>query len=210
MTPLFWLRWVRRICAALVAVAVLVVGTTAFRVWWVARQDARPHSDAIIVMGAAQYNGTPTEIFAARLQHAAALYRAHVAPRVITVGGREPGDRTTEGATGAAYLRRSGIATAALVPVGVGSDTYASLAAAAHVMRVKGWHTAVIVTDPWHALRSRTMARDLGIRAVTSPDRTGPVVRSRSTEWRYVGRETLAYLSYQVFGASSIKGPPAA
>lgn len=211
MTPFFWLRLLRRLVFAVITVAVLVFAVTAFRVWKVAREDSHPRSDAIIVMGAAQYNGTPSNILAARLDHAAELYRDRVAPHVLTLGGGEPGDITTEGAAGARYLERHGIARTAVVAVGTGNDTYSSLRAAASVMRAHHWSTAVIVTDPWHSLRSRSMARDLGIKAVTSPTRSGPVVQSRATEWHYIWRESLAYLYYEVFGASTeLKGPAAA
>lgn len=211
MTPRFWLRWCARLVVAVVVGVVLLFGITAFRVWHVARQDAHPRSDVILVMGAAQYNGRPTEIFAARLDHALALFKLGVAPRILTVGGREVGDRTTEGAAGASYLRAHGVPAAALEPVGQGNDTYTSLQAAQRLMSAHHWTTAVIVTDPWHCLRSRTMARDLGIHAETSPVRSGPVVHTRATEFHYVWRETLAYLYYEIFGAShELKGPPAA
>jgi uncharacterized SAM-binding protein YcdF (DUF218 family) len=210
VTPLAVLRWVRRIVGALLAIVVVVVGVTAVRVWYVAREDSHPRSDVIIVLGAAQLDGRPTNIFAARLDHAAALFKEGVAPRVITVGGGQPGDRTTEGAAGARYLDAHGVPADALVPIGQGDDTYTSLQAAEVTMKRHGWHSAVLVTDPWHSLRSRTMARDLGMKAETSPVSTGPVVRSRSTEVHYVWRETLAYLYYKLFGGERHKGPRAA
>ncbi|MFL6136277.1 MAG: YdcF family protein [Frankiaceae bacterium] len=209
MTPLRWWKWVKRVVLLLLSVVVLLFAVTAVRVWYVARQDDHPRSDVIIVLGAAQLNGKPTNIFAARLDHAAQLYRLHVAPRIITVGGNLPGDRTTEGAAGARYLADHKVPSTALVPVGEGSDTYTSLQAAASVMRQHRWRSAVVVTDPWHSLRSRTMARDLGIEAETSPVTTGPVVRDRSTELRYIWRETLAYLYYEILGGHR-KGPRAA
>jgi uncharacterized SAM-binding protein YcdF (DUF218 family) len=196
----------RRIIAALLAIALLILGTTAFRVWWVARQDHHPHSDAIVVLGASQFDGKPSTVFRARLQHAKALYEAGVAPRVITLGGGAPGDRTTEADAGALFLRDRGVDT---LPLGKGRNTLQSLEALRIEFRKEGWHTAVLVTDPWHELRARRMASDLGIKAVTSPTRTGPAVRDRGTELRYVARETAAYLYYRVFGESSEAGPHA-
>src|SRR3954452_23153814 len=153
MTPLWWWKWLKRVVLLLLSVVVLLFAVTAVRVWYVARQDDHPRSDVIIVLGAAQLNGKPTNIFAARLDHAAQLYRLHVAPRIITVGGNLPGDRTTEGAAGARYLADHKVPSTALVPVGEGSDTYTSLQAAASVMRQHRWRSAVVVTDPWHSLR---------------------------------------------------------
>ena len=200
-------KTVRRVLAAVVLLAFAVVAGTAFRVWWVARQDDRPRSDAIIVLGASQFDGRPSAVFRARLDHAKQLYDAGVAPRIVTVGGGRPGDRFTEAEAGARYLRNKGASS--VVAVGIGSDTLRSLKAADQRFEAEGWHSAVIVTDPWHALRSRRMAQDLGIRASSSPARSGPAVASRGTEVRYVARETAAYLYYRVFHRSSDAGPRA-
>jgi vancomycin permeability regulator SanA len=204
---LLFSKTVRRVLAVLVLVPVVVLGATAFRVWWVARQDDRPHSDAIVVLGASQFNGRPSAVFRARLDHAASLYRAGVAPRVVTVGGGRTGDRFTEAEAGKRYLATVGVTD--VVAVGVGSDTLTSVKALAVVYGKQGWKSAVLVTDPWHCLRSRRMAQDLGIRAATSPTRSGPANASRSTEIRYVARETAAYLYYRVFHRSSDAGPRA-
>jgi uncharacterized SAM-binding protein YcdF (DUF218 family) len=196
----------RRLVALVLLAVLAVLGGTAARVWWVARQDARPVSDAIVVLGASQFDGRPSAVFRARLDHAADLYDAGVAPVVVTVGGGQPGDRTTEGAAGAAYLSGKGVKALA---VGEGSDTLQSLRALDRVYAERGWRTAVLVTDPWHSLRARRMATDLGLDAVTSPTRSGPAVQTRSTELRYIARETAAYLYYRAFHRSSDAGPDA-
>jgi uncharacterized SAM-binding protein YcdF (DUF218 family) len=182
------------------------VGLTAYRVWSVAREDHRGHADVVLVLGASQFNGRPSEVFAARLKHAADLYEGGVAPRIVTVGGKRSGDRFTEAAAGVNYLHNLGVPSSALVAVGEGHDTLTSLRAAAAELDKRGWTSAVVVTDPWHSLRSRRIARDLGIHAQTSPTRTGPAVRSRSTEWHYIARETAAYLYYRLFHRSSDSG----
>lgn len=197
---------VRRVLAALVVVVLLVLGGTAARVWWVARQDHHPRSDAIVVLGASQFDGKPSTVFRARLQHAKALFDDGVAPRVVTVGGGAPGDRYTEAEAGARFLRERGVE---VIAVGKGRNTLQSLQALQAEFKQRGWSSAVLVTDPWHELRSGRMASDLGIDASGSPTRTGPAVRDRATEVRYVARETAAYLYYRVFGASSEAGPQA-
>jgi uncharacterized SAM-binding protein YcdF (DUF218 family) len=199
-------RLVRRLAAGAVVAVLLVVGGTAASIWWVARRDDRPGSDAIVVLGAAQFDGRPSSVFKARLQHARALYEDGVAPRVITVGGGRPGDRTTEAEAGAAFLRERDVEA---LPVPQGRDTLGSLEAVRAVMAERGWRTAVLVTDPWHSLRSRAMARDQGIVAETSPTRAGPSVRTRGTQLRYIARETAAYLFYRARGRSSGGGPSA-
>ena len=202
----FALRWIRRLVSAAVVLVLLVVGGTAASVWWTARQDDRPRSDAIIVLGASQFDGEPSSVFKARLQHAKALYDDGVAPRVITVGGGAPGDRTTEADAGAAFLQKRDVE---VVAVPEGRNTLQSLEAAEAYMSEQGWDSAILVTDPWHSLRSRTMARDQGIEAETSPTRAGPSVRTRGTQARYIARETAAYLYYRVLGRSGEAGPRA-
>jgi uncharacterized SAM-binding protein YcdF (DUF218 family) len=175
-------------------------------VWWVARQDHHPRSDAIVVLGASQFDGKPSAVFRARLQHAKALYDAGVATRVVTLGGGAPGDRYTEADAGARFLRERGVDA---VAVPEGRNTLQSLKALQREFRAKGWRTAVLVTDPWHELRTHRMASDLHLSTTTSPTRTGPAIRNRGTELRYIARETAAYLYYRLFGASSEAGPQA-
>ena len=126
--------------------------------------------------------------------------------RVVILGGRAAGDRFTEAEAGARFLSERGVET---VAVGEGRNTLQSLKALDAEFDRRGWRSAVLVTDPWHSLRSRRMATDLGIDAVTSPTRTGPAVRTRAVEVRYIARETAAYLYYRVFRGSSEAGPRA-
>lgn len=203
MSPL---RWAFRTVVLLLVAAVGIVGLTAFRVWSVAREDHRGHADAVLVLGASQFDGRPSEVFEARLKHAAALFAAGVAPRIVTVGGKRQGDRFTEAQAGANYLSEHGVPRSAVEVVGEGNDTLASLRAAAELFHQRKWSTAVIVTDPWHSLRSRRIARDVGIEAQTSPTRSGPANQSRATELHYVIRETGAYLYYRIFHRGSGSG----
>lgn len=198
------MRWTIRIVLALIAFVVVVAGYVAGHIMWVAGHDSRPHSDAIVVLGASQYNGTPSPVFAARLDHAKALYDAHIASRIVTVGGNQPGDITTEAQAGQDYLVRKGVPGNAILPVRTGRDTLQSMRAVADVFKTRGWKTAVLVTDPWHCLRARTMARDSGIDASTSPEHTGPAVGSFTTNVHYIARETLAYVYYSLFGDDNV------
>jgi len=198
---------VGRIAAALLVAVGLIVGATAVNIWWTARQDERPVADAILVLGSAQYNGTPSPIFEARLDHALDLYNAGVAPLVITVGGRRDGDLFTEAEAGLSWLAREGIPEEALRAVPDGADTLQSIQAVAALFAEQGLSTAVLVTDPWHALRATRIAQDAGIVASSSPTRQGPAVQTRSTQFRYIVRETAAYLVYRLTG-SSVAGAP--
>ena len=195
--------------AAGVSLSLLLLAVSGGYVWWFARQDDRRASDAIVVLGAAQFDGRPSSVFTARLVHARDLWRDDVAPRIITVGGNQAGDRFTEASSGKRWLADNGVPARHVVAVRSGTDTLSSVTAVRKEMRDRRWSTAVIVTDPWHALRTRSMARDRGIDAVLSPTRRGPAVRTRDTEIRYVARETLAYLYWKTFHRSTDAGPNA-
>jgi uncharacterized SAM-binding protein YcdF (DUF218 family) len=186
-----------RLVLGAVLVAALVVGGTLFRVWQVARVDDRDKADIVVVLGAAQYDGTPSAVLSSRLDHAARLWRAGVAPVIVTVGGRRVGDAYTEADAGRNYLTSYGIPRNAVVAIGEGRDTLESLQAVARQVGTAGWHTAVIVSDPWHSLRARTMAGDLGLTSWTSPTRSGPIVQTRTIQARYIARESAALLHYR-------------
>jgi uncharacterized SAM-binding protein YcdF (DUF218 family) len=186
-----------RLVFGAVLVGALVVGGTLFRVWQVARVDDRDSADIVVVLGAAQYDGTPSAVLGSRLDHAARLWRDGVAPVIVTVGGRRDGDTYTEAEAGRNYLTSYGIPQEAVVPVGEGRDTLESLRAVARRAGTEGWRTAVLVSDPWHSLRARTMADDLGLAAWTSPTRSGPIVQTRSIQAQYIVRESAALLYYR-------------
>jgi uncharacterized SAM-binding protein YcdF (DUF218 family) len=196
----------RIVFAAVLAFFLLVV-STALAIWWTARQDSRPTSDAIVVLGSAQYNGVPSSIFEARLEHARKLYEEGVAPVIVTVGGKADGDQFTEAEAGRDYLAETGVPAEALLAVPLGVDTLESIRAVADTYAEQGWTTAVLVSDPWHALRAERMAEDAGIDAESSPTRQGPAVQTRATQFRYILRETAAYLLYRATG-ESVAGAP--
>ena len=172
---------IARVVLAAVLAFVLLVGSTALAIWWNARQDERPVSDAIVVLGSAQYNGVPSSIFEARLEHAKALYDDGVAPVIVTVGGKAAGDQFTEAEAGEEYLAGAGVPSDALLAVPEGVDTLESMRAVADAFDQNGWSTAVLVTDPWHAMRAQRMAEDSGMQATSSPTRQGPAVQTRAT-----------------------------
>ncbi len=191
-------RWTRRTLVGAIVIAVLLVGGTAVRVWQVARiNDTRP-ADAIVVLGAAQYSGVPSSVFEARLEQAAKLYDRGVAPVVVTVGGKQVGDLYTEAASGKKYLISRGVPADAIIAVEEGADTLRSIEGVARVMGENSMTSAVLVSDPWHSLRTRTMARDAGIDSWTAPTRQGPAVFTRESQIHGIARETGALLWYQL------------
>ena len=138
------------------------------------RDDAKP-SDAIIVLGAAQFDGRPSKILAARLDHAIDLYRRHIAPVVVVTGGKQPGDRFTEAGTAATYLHEHDVPETAILRETTGRSSWESLASAARFLKARNLTHVVLVSDPYHAARIEDIAHEVGLHAVTSPTRTSPI-----------------------------------
>lgn len=160
-----------------VALGVLVILPAAYYLATLAQvvrtggeHDAGP-ADAIVVLGAAQYDGRPSPQLAARLDHVVTLWRAGVAPLVVVTGGNRPGDRFTEAEASARYLEGAGIPAEAVIEVGAGTTTHESIAAAAPVMAGRGIESVALVTDPYHALRSRLIveAEGFDVDVATTP-----------------------------------------
>jgi uncharacterized SAM-binding protein YcdF (DUF218 family) len=182
---------------------VLLLGVTATAVWRAAHTDDASRVDgvdAILVLGAAQYDGTPSPVFRGRLQHAALLYRDGRSDTVVVLGGSAPGDRTSEADAGRSWLiETEGLPADDVVASAVGGTTLESLEAAVGWMRERGLETAFLVSDPWHNLRIKRMASDLGITAYASATWRSAAITERTRFGGYV-RETFAYLAYRVFG----------
>lgn len=191
------LRLALRLLALLAVVALAVPFVVAARVWWVGRQDDPRASDVILVLGTAQFDGDPSEIFQSRLEHAHDLYDEGYAPRIVTVGGSQPGDRFTEAEAARGFLVDAGVPAEDLVAVGEGSDTLGSVEAVRDVMEQQGWTSALVVTDPWHTLRTVTMVEDAGIEAAASPAPDGPTYGAEVVP-HYLVRETGALMFYRL------------
>jgi uncharacterized SAM-binding protein YcdF (DUF218 family) len=199
--------WFRRhpVWTILAVVALLAFGLIAFSaitVWRAAHHDGAAdieHADAIVVLGAAQYDGVPSPLFQGRLDHAVLLWDQGKADLVITVGSKQVGDRHTEAEAGRTYLISQGVPEDSVVAIAIGHSTYQSLQAAANEMQRRGIRSALLVSDPWHNARLNTMASDLGIDGYASATWTSAAASESSRAEGYV-RETFAYLYYRIFG----------
>ena len=185
-----------------VLAAIVVLVGTGVAVWRAAHNDeARrvDHVDVIAVLGAAEYDTRPSPVLEGRLRHALRLYQRHFADRILTLGGKQPGDVSTEAEAGAMWLEENGVPADAVSAESVGNDTLESIRGAVEFMRGHGLDTVFLVSDPWHNLRIRRMARDLGVTAYVSATWTSA---ARTHETRFDGyvRETFAYLDYRFFG----------
>ena len=157
-------------------------------------EDSTP-TDVIVVLGAAQFWGKPSPVLQARLARARELYRDGLAPRIVTVGGNQPGDLTTEAQVGKSWLVAAGVRASDVSVVPTGHDTLASLTAVAQLMAARGWDSATIVSDPAHLARSLAMAEALGMDAHGAATTSGS---GSSLTVDYVARETAGLLYFWV------------
>jgi uncharacterized SAM-binding protein YcdF (DUF218 family) len=155
------------------------------------RVDNRSPTDAIVVLGAAQYAGRPSPVLRARLDHAAALWGEGIAPRVIVTGGIGTGDTTSEAEVGRMYLLAKGVADSAILLERAGRTTGQSVKAVAAMLRERKLESATLVSDPFHSLRLKVLAARHGFRGTTSPTRTSPISKTLRTQLRYVLHESV-------------------
>lgn len=191
-------RVLRSLLLGALLAAVLLPAVVAVRVVQVAERDERVSADAIVVLGASQLDGRPGAVLEARLQHALGLWQDGLAPVIVTTGGNQEGDRFTEAGSGRDWLVDHGVPAGAVVAVPVGQDTYDSLVPVAELARESDWDGVLVVSDPWHVYRIRTMADTLALPvAGSSPTRSGPSTEDTGRVISYVTRETAAVLAHQ-------------
>jgi uncharacterized SAM-binding protein YcdF (DUF218 family) len=180
----------RMLTVAVVALfALWVISATAVLIW-ASRDEARP-AQAIVVLGAAQYAGKPSPVLRARLDHALDLWNRHLAALLILTGGTGAGDTTSEAAVGRTYARKRGVPDSAILVENEGRTTSESMRAVAGMLEVRGLQTALLVSDPFHMLRLRILARRFGFTPYTSPTRTSPISPNREERWKYIFSESL-------------------
>lgn len=169
-------RWIGRFVLAAVLVLVGYLVLTFVQVLSASRDDDRVRSDAIVVLGAAQYDGTPSPVLRQRLDHALDLYRDGVAGRIVLTGGKQAGDRFTEAYAGYRYLTGRGVPGDDLLVVTDGSSTWDSLRAAERVLRREGLDRVTLVSDSYHSRRLLGVAGEVGLDAGVSPSGAAPTV----------------------------------
>lgn len=157
---------------------------------WGSVDNAR-QADAIVVLGAAQYDGKPSPVLRARLDHALELWRGGLASRLILTGGKGTGDTTSEAAVGRIYAQRHGVPDSSILLETGGRTTRESMQTVAGLMVSKGLHSAILVSDPFHMLRLWILARRFGIMPYTSPTRTSPISPNREQRWKYILGESI-------------------
>jgi len=183
-----FLRWI------LIGMAVCVAGwlATLGAIYLFGRRDTARPAGAIVVLGAAQYDGKPSPVLKARLDHALALYRRGVADTLIMTGGTGTGDTVSEAVVSKRYVVKQGVPEGVVLTERAGMTSLQSMRGVSTIMERHGLGSAVLVSDPFHMLRLRLLAIRVGIRAYTSPTRTSPISRNPAQERRHVLRESFS------------------
>jgi uncharacterized SAM-binding protein YcdF (DUF218 family) len=194
---------------AAVVIVCLSAAATTVRIWQQGDQDERRPADAIVVLGAAQYDGRPSPVFEARLAHAVALFHQGLASVFVVTGGRIPGDRTTEAAVARQYAIAHGVPAEAIIGEDQARNTLTSMRSVAALLQERGLHSALFVSDPTHMLRVLRMAADLGIEGYGSPTTTSPTMADPVSELQATVHELGALGVYFVTGGDPEAGAAA-
>ena len=199
---MFIFKLIRRVISFILLLVIVIPLYVAGSIWYTAKNTKPEKSDVILVMGAAQFDGRPSEVLLARLDQTKSIFKAGLAPRIYTIGGGAPGDRTTEAAASRTWLINNGISKKNILAIATGRDTLSSTKAYVEQMRKAKFSSVVIVTDPYHCYRAIKMAKDRGIKSTCSAVESGPAANSGI---KYLARETGAYLAYVTVGRLGIK-----
>jgi uncharacterized SAM-binding protein YcdF (DUF218 family) len=198
------LRPVLQLIATGLIASVALIAYAAYRINVQGDLDEQRPADAIVVLGAAQFNGLPSSVFEARLQHAVDLYHQHVAAYLIVTGGKLPADRTTEAATARTWAVAHGVPAEAILWEDRGRNTLESMEAVGTIFRDRGFTTGIFVSDRTHMLRVIRMASDQGIVAWGSPTATSPTDLDGLRRSRAILHEIAGLAAYFIGGGQLV------
>lgn len=184
------MRLLRKLVSALLLGAFLWLLVLLSIFLFARRNEANP-ADAIVVLGAAQYDGRPSPVLRARLDHAVALFDSGFAPRLILTGGVGVGDTVSEAEVSRRYAVRQGVPDERILTEQGGLSSGESMSEVVRLMEQHDLGSAILVSDPFHMLRLRLLALRHGMRAYSSPTRTSPISMDSAEEWRHILRESL-------------------
>jgi uncharacterized SAM-binding protein YcdF (DUF218 family) len=196
------LRWALRIAILVLAGIVVYFGVTFVQVWLTSRQYDPHPAGAILVMGAAQDNCTPTLDLRARLNQALTLYHQGYAHLIMVTGSKQPGDKCTEAQSGAMYLEARGVPSSDILQAG-GNDSYENIADAVPALQAHNARVVLVTTDPFHEHRSMAIASSLGLTPSPTPTQTSPI-KGWST-FSYFAKETIGVGFGRIIGYNHVE-----
>ncbi len=189
-------HWVGKVLWLAILVLVLWAAWVSWEIHHVAEVDEARPADAIAVFGAAEYEGKPSPVFRARLEHTLQLYQRGIAPMIITLGGEDDMEHS-EGGVGRDYLEAHGVPAKAIVPETLSASTEESVTRLAAIAREKNLRTLVVVSDATHLFRIRELCRAQGLTVYTSP-RVAAAGLSRGEKLKRLGHEVLTYTLWKL------------
>jgi uncharacterized SAM-binding protein YcdF (DUF218 family) len=185
------IRGLRRLLLAILVGVAIAYIVSFVMVLVVSRRDQRQEADAIVVLGAAQYNGRPSPVLKARLDHAVTLFQAELSSLIVVTGGTAQGDSESEATVSRRYLLAHGIPDPAIVVRPEGRSTVASMEAVGRWLEKRDLRSVLLVSDPFHMCRLRFEARRMNLTPYTSPTTTSPISRNRTRELGFMATEAL-------------------
>jgi uncharacterized SAM-binding protein YcdF (DUF218 family) len=198
-------RDLTRLLVSLVAAAAILGAYAVYRIWEQGDRDERRPADAIVVLGAAQYDGRPSPVFRARLEHAVSLYHEGYAPLLIMTGGKAEGDRTTEAAAARQFAIDHDVPPDRILIEDRGRTTLESLVTVGQILRDRQTTTALFVSDRAHMLRVLRIARDEGLEAYGSPTTTSPTDATFGNRFDATTHELAALAVYFLAGTAPLE-----
>lgn len=185
------LRALGRLIAGILLSIGILWGVSMAAVLLFSWMDQAQPADSIVVLGAAQYDGRPSPVLRARLDHGIDLWKQQMGKILVLTGGRGYGDTTSEAAVGRAYARKQGVPDTVIFLEDKGRTTRESMLGVAEILEKRGIRTAILVSDPFHMLRLSITGRRFGMIPYTSPTRTSPISPNREKRWRYMLGESI-------------------
>lgn len=193
------IMWYKFIFVALI-VLVSMWGYLIGKIYYYSKIDNVRHADAIVVLGASQWNGQPSPVLKSRLDQAHDLYSKKFSEKIILTGGVSEGENISEAKVGRFYLLEKGIKEGDIFMEENGRTSKESLNEVAGILKEQKWNTIILVSDGFHMMRIKKMASDLGIEAYTSPVKDGPINKNKLVQLKYCIRESWVYVAYLIFG----------
>jgi uncharacterized SAM-binding protein YcdF (DUF218 family) len=183
-----------------IIVLILMWGYLTGKIYYYSKIDNVRHADAIVVLGASQWNGQPGPVFKSRLDQAYDLYSKNFSEKIILTGGVSKGENFAEAQAGKIYLLEKGIKESDIFMEERGKTSKESLNEVARILKEQNLDTIILVSDGFHMMRIKKMVDDLGVEAYVSPVKDGPINKNKLVQLKYCIRESWVYVMFLIFG----------